>query len=147
MARYEAGFSTAGATTAAALLSMRATTVPAIIYEIGFAQPGTGTPTVVAGILGKAANSGSVVATTSVNGYRAIDITTASNGTVQSAWSTPPTAPTLILRKFSLPATLGATLIWTFPAGLWVPVGSDLTLWNNGGTTSLVLVGWVSFEE
>ena len=43
--------------------------------------------------------------------------TTAGNTVVAATWATAPTAPTNYLRRVSLPATIGAGIIWTFPRG------------------------------
>jgi hypothetical protein len=48
------------------------------------------------------------------------------------AWGTGPTVPTAFLRRISLPATVGAGVIWTFPEGLVIPVSSSIVLWNLG---------------
>lgn len=43
--------------------------------------------------------------------------TTAGNTVVALSWATAPTAPSNYLRRVSLPATIGAGIIWTFPRG------------------------------
>src|SRR4051794_5054584 len=43
--------------------------------------------------------------------------------TGQVAASTKPTAPANYLRRFGIPATVGAGVIWSFPQGLVVPSG------------------------
>jgi hypothetical protein len=64
------------------------------------------------------------------------------------AWGTPPTAPTYYYRRASLPATVGAQVIWTWPAG-----STGLILLNS---TSIVLYllavgsvidGWAVFVQ
>ena len=54
------------------------------------------------------------------------------DGVVQSAvaWGTGPTVPAGYLRRISLPATIGAGVIWTFPEGLFIPVSSSIVVWN-----------------
>lgn len=54
------------------------------------------------------------------------------SGVVQSAvaWGTGPTMPGDFLRRISLPATIGAGIIWTFPKGITIPVSESLVLWN-----------------
>ena len=56
------------------------------------------------------------------------------SGVVQAAraFVTGPTVPTAFLRRISLPATIGAGVIWTFPKGITIPVSSGLVLWNIG---------------
>lgn len=47
------------------------------------------------------------------------------------AWGTGPTAPTAFIRRSSLPATLGASIVWTFSdKGLFIPANTSLVLWN-----------------
>jgi len=60
-------------------------------------------------------------------------------GVIQSAlaWGTGPTVPTAFLRRISLPATIGAGVIWTFPQGIVIPASGSLVLWNIG-TDSVV---------
>lgn len=147
MARYSLGFTSAAAATAAALWSIKtAASERARIWEIGIFQPGTGTPTVVAGGLGLAANSGSV-AGTAQPGQKDDPADGTATVNCYAAWTTAPTAPTTFYRQFSIPATLGAGVIWTFPMGLVVPVSTDYTLWNNGGTTALALRCYVTWDE
>lgn len=138
---------TAAAITGAALLNIKtgSSQRPRII-EIGLFQPGTGTPTVVAGGFGKAANSGSVAQTTiaPVPDDPADPASTLAGGI---AFTTAPTAPTLWNWQFSIPATLGAGVIKTWPNGLPLSISSDWALWNNGGNTSLALRYWITWDE
>jgi len=46
------------------------------------------------------------------------------------AWGTGPTVPTNFFRRLSLPATIGAGFIWTFPRGLGLPVSGSIVIWN-----------------
>ena len=57
--------------------------------------------------------------------------------TVQAtlAWATGPTVPANFLRRISLPATVGAGVIWTFPRGLIIPISSSIVLWNITATS------------
>jgi hypothetical protein len=43
--------------------------------------------------------------------------TTAGTARVALTWGTSPTNPTNFLRRVSLPATIGAGIVWTFPRG------------------------------
>ena len=56
--------------------------------------------------------------------------TTAGNTTTALAWGTGPTVPANFFRRISLPATVGAGIIWTFPRGIMVPKSKSLVLWN-----------------
>jgi hypothetical protein len=62
------------------------------------------------------------------------------------AWSVAPTVPTQFLRRMSLPATIGAGVIWTFPRGLILAAAGTLLLWNlaaNSASTN----AWVVVDE
>jgi hypothetical protein len=72
--------------------------------------------------------------------------TTAGNTTTALAWgTTAPTVPTNFFRRVSLPATIGAGIIWTFPRGIMVPKNTSLVLWNLS-TTSAADV-WIVLDE
>jgi hypothetical protein len=67
--------------------------------------------------------------------------------TGQVAASTKPTVPTLFLRRFGIPATVGAGIIWTFPYGIVVPTGpAELCIWNIGASTS-TFSGYFVYDE
>lgn len=87
------------------------------------------------------------VATTSQLG-QAENIDDPASGTnADTAWSTAPTISTNVyLRKFGLPATIGAGFIWTWPehAPLVLNASSWLVLWNFSGSTDSALS--VSFK-
>jgi hypothetical protein len=53
-------------------------------------------------------------------------------GTVTTAlaWATGPTVPANFFRRVSLPGTVGAGMIWTFPRGLIIAISASLVLWN-----------------
>ena len=71
----------------------------------------------------------------------------AASCTGQVAASTKPTAPSLFLRRFGIPATIGAGVIWTFPYGLIVPTGpAELVVWNIGSSTS-TFSGYFVYDE
>jgi hypothetical protein len=46
------------------------------------------------------------------------------------AWGTGPTVPAAFLRRVSLPATIGAGIVWSFPQGLVIPASGSLIVWN-----------------
>ena len=102
------------------------------------------------------------VATASVFGLgrpQAIGLTPTSPVTVQAedpgdpagtivtalAWATAPTVPLTFFRRVSLPATVGAGVIWTFPRGLYIPISSSLVVWNV--TTNSVADIWIVIDE
>ena len=58
------------------------------------------------------------------------------------AWGTLPTSPTQFLRRFFMPATIGAGFIATFPRGLGMPISQNVTFFNitAGVTTDVYAV-------
>src|SRR6266576_2197128 len=50
--------------------------------------------------------------------------------TTALAWGTSPTNPTVYSRRVTLPATIGAGIVWTFPRGFAVLKAKTLTLSN-----------------
>lgn len=70
---------------------------------------------------------------------------TAGNTTTAMAWATGPVVPPNFYRRCSLPSTVGAGIIWTFPRGIMVPKNTSLVLWNLS-TVSIADV-WVVVDE
>lgn len=56
--------------------------------------------------------------------------TTAGNTQGSLSWGTQPTIPANFFRRVSLPATIGAGIIWTFPRGISVLKAKSTTVWN-----------------
>lgn len=52
------------------------------------------------------------------------------------SWATSPTVPAQFLRRFNLPATLGAGIVLTFPRGLPVAISASMVLWNISTTVA-----------
>lgn len=68
------------------------------------------------------------------------------NTTTAVAWGTGPTVPTNHNRRISLPATIGAGAILTFPRGFGLPASGSAVIWNitaNSAATDL----WVVVDE
>ncbi len=61
------------------------------------------------------------------------------------SWATSPTVPLQFFRRTSLPATVGAGIVWTFPRGLIVPVSASLVIWNI--TTNVAADVWAVIDE
>jgi len=61
------------------------------------------------------------------------------------AWGTGPTVPANFARRASLPATVGAGLIWTFPRGFITLKTLSTVLWNLA--TNSVADCWVVVDE
>jgi hypothetical protein len=81
------------------------------------------------------------VATTSANGEKTDRNIAASGSTVDTAWSTAPTAPTQFIEGGSFPASAGSGVIWQWDeaSGLYLAPSQWLCLWNNGGSTASIL--------
>jgi hypothetical protein len=60
--------------------------------------------------------------------------------------TTNPTAATVPIRRCSLPATIGAGIIWTFPAGLVIPVSSSVNLFQVAATACTYGI-YVAYDE
>lgn len=56
--------------------------------------------------------------------------------TVSLTWGTSPTAPTSYHRRTNTAATVGVGIVWTFPAGLVVPVSASLVCFNITATVA-----------
>lgn len=69
---------------------------------------------------------------------------TTNKATCAVAWSVAPTVPAKFIRRKALPATVGATVIWTFPGGLNVDAGAEFVLWNITANSASVNVTVVS---
>lgn len=71
--------------------------------------------------------------------------TSAGNTTTALAWGTAPTVPPNLFRRVSLPATIGAGIIWTFPRGIVVLKTVSTVLWNVLGGS--VADTWLVVDE
>ena len=71
--------------------------------------------------------------------------TAAGNTTTALAWSTGPTIPANFYRRVSLPATIGAGIIWTFPRGISVLKTKSLILWNLSAVSAADV--WIVVDE
>ncbi|SRR6266704_1406 len=69
----------------------------------------------------------------------------AGNTVTALSWATGPTVPANFYRRVSLPATIGAGIIWTFPRGIAVLKAKSLVLWNI--TVPSVADAWVVVDE
>lgn len=65
--------------------------------------------------------------------------------TTALAWGTSPTAPTVSQRRVSLPATIGAGVVFTFPRGYAILKAKTL-VYHNSGTTSAADI-WFVVDE
>jgi hypothetical protein len=69
----------------------------------------------------------------------------AGNTTTALAWGTAPTVPANFFRRVSLPATVGAGIIWTFPRGIIVLKSNTSVLWVIA--TAAVADTWLVVDE
>jgi len=115
------------------------------LVEIGFTQNAANAS--VYG-LGKSATAGGTPTTPVTVLAEDIGNTTVGNSNTALAWTTGPVAPTAFYRRVSVPALVGAGIIWTFPRGLTVlkAITQTLVLWNIAGPTS-ALDAWVVVDE
>lgn len=151
MAFYEVGVASVAAATGAAYESIHgAATVLAKLRELGaFCNAATASPFWLA----RPANT--PVATTSALGNAVSpDAEPVSVVNVDTAWSTAPTTPTIIHRRVTLPATIGAGVVFVWNPGeeieLSKTAGSNqwLVLWNpSGGATGSVLNTYCKWQE
>lgn len=142
MAIYSLGNRTTSTTTAAACLEIRSTSTDrAMLMEIGITI-NAATASVFA--LGRPAAIG-ITPTTPVTVLAEDFAAPAGTITTALAWGTAPTVPTAFFRRVSLPATIGAGIVWTFPRGLIIPVSSSLVVWNI--TTNSLADIWVVVDE
>jgi hypothetical protein len=144
MAIYDVPWSITGVS-ASALAWLRSTAGKDMrVWEIGvFLESGTAAASVVG--LGRPA-AVSVTPTAIVPQAQDTSAGAAScSGSV--AATTKPTAPANYMRRFGMPATLGAGIVWTFQRGIVIPTGpAELVLFNIGASTS-VFGGYFSYEE
>ena len=142
MAIYSLSLNTTVTTTGAAAMDIRASAAnsprimevginlgAATASTYGFGRSGN-TPTQTSPVLLQAENPGDPAAVTGC----------------AVAWSVAPTVPTQHLRRVSLPATIGAGVIWTFPRGLVLAASGTLLIWNLGTNSASTNV-WVVADE
>ncbi len=62
-----------------------------------------------------------------------------------TAWGTPPTIPSVFLRRMSLGAAIGNSGTWTFAGGLAIPRAASVVIWNQAAN-SLADVNFIAEE-
>ncbi len=72
--------------------------------------------------------------------------TTAGNTQIALSWGTGPTLPTNYLRRVSLPNTIGAGVVWTFPRGRVTLKAVTDVLFNPLAVTAISDV-WIVVDE
>jgi hypothetical protein len=67
---------------------------------------------------------------------------------IATAWSAAPTIPTNFVEGVVFPATAGSVIYWQWQDGLYIPVSSELVLWNTGaGTNAAISMFTAVLEE
>jgi hypothetical protein len=127
MARYNIGVQKTTGAAAGLLCQIRTGSArDCRIYEIGVSAT-----TAVAGEIGLIRPTAvGATFTSSAVGAAHDPVSAAGVVVVDTAATTAPTIGTNYMRRFQLPATIGAGVIWTFPAGIVVPVSASLALWQ-----------------
>lgn len=150
MAFYELGMATVAAATAApAATTQGATTVSAMVREIGEVCNAATASSV---LIGRPANT-PVGTGATVGSATNPDSSPASVVNSHSTWSTAPTVPTVVFRRVTLPAVIGAGIVFVWNAGeelfLSKTAGSNqwLVLWNYGAGTMSVLNQYMKWIE
>lgn len=118
-------------------------------YRAQIVEIGVACNAATASSLGLIRASNTPVATTSLLGQAENPADPASTVNFDTAWSTAPTIGSNYLRRFGLPATVGAGVIWTWSPDkpLVIPISSWLVLWNFGGSTASILQAYVKWLE
>ena len=142
MSLYSQGVGAITATNAALDIKASAT-VGAKLHEMGFV---VGAAVNAQLILGRPGNDGSVVqtGTTAFQPDDPADPAAQTNSAI--TWSTAPTVPTLIFRKFMTVGLIGAGVIYHFPRGISFAASRGLVLWNTAAGTATANV-WMVIDE
>ncbi len=148
MARYTIGFVTPAAASGAAYAGFRAPTRRSKLVEIGL----TCNAATASNVSLFRNTNGSYAASSSTSVGQAEDPSdVAGTSLVDTAWSGAPTITAASrLRRFMLPATIGAGVIWFFQNGIWVRNGTatdNLVIWNEGAGAGSILNGYATWEE
>lgn len=148
MAIYSIGFQSAAAASGAAYAAFRAPTRNSRIREIGL---GCNAATASNVSLFRNTAAGYTATTSSSVGQQLNPPDANGTSLVDTAWSTAPTITAASrIRRFILPATIGAGLVWVFQNGLWVrsATATDIiVIWNEGGSAGSALNGYLEWEE
>jgi hypothetical protein len=144
MPYYSAGFQTLAANASAYCTLHTGSSYQARITEMGFAcNAATASPIALC-----YANN-TPVANVSVIGLAEYHQDPAATVNCDTNWSTIPNSTGLYFRRFMLPATIGAGVVWTWPPDrpLVVPVSTYLVLWNPIATAGSILNGYMKWLE
>lgn len=150
MAIYEIGAATVAAATGAAYSTVKGDTAKSAFLKETSAYCNAATASSV--LLGRPANTPVDTTTTVLNAVNP-DASSATSARHASTWSTAPTTPTVVFRRITLPATIGAGFIWVWNPGD-EPVTSKtagttnwFVWWNFGAGAGSVLNQYVKILE
>lgn len=148
MAIYTIGFQSAAAAAGAAYAAFRAPTRNSKLREIGLSCNAATVSNL--SLFRNTAAGYSANASTSP-GQRTNPPDAAGTSLIDTGWTTPPTVTAASrMRRYTLPATVGAGLVWVFQNGLWVgsATATDIiVIWNEGGSAGSVQNGYAEWEE
>lgn len=148
MAIYSIGFQSVAAAAGAPYAAFRAPTRNSKLREIGLSCNAATASNIS---LFRNTASGYTATTSTAVGQQLNPPDANGTSLVDTAWSTAPTITAANrLRRFALPATIGAGLIWVFQNGLWVrsATATDIiVIWNEGASAGSILNGYAEFEE
>jgi hypothetical protein len=145
---YRIGFVTPAAAASAAYAAIRAPSRGMKLMEIGLSN-NAATASNISLFRNTAAT---YAASTSTSAGQADNPSMAAGtGLVDTAWTTAPTVTAASrLLRYTLPATIGAGLIWTFPEGIFILTAtptSHIVIWNEGAAAGSVLNGYAVWGE
>ncbi len=148
MAIYSIGFQSAAAAAGAAYAAFRAPSRNSCIREIGLSCNAATASNLT---LFRNTNASYAASTSTSVGQQENPPDAAGTSLVDTVWSAAPTITTASkLRRFVLPATIGAGLVWVFQNGLWVrsaTLTDVLVIWNEGASAGSVLNGYIEWSE
>jgi len=148
VAIYAIGFQSVAAATGAPYAAFRAPTRNSKLREIGMSCNAATASNIS---LLRNTNASYAASTSTSVGQQLNPVDAAGTSLVDTAWSAAPTITAASrIRRFALPATIGAGLIWVFQAGLWVrnATATDIiVLWNEGASTGSILNCYAEWEE
>lgn len=150
MGWYEGGIASVAAAAAASYATLKGDTTRDV--ELDELAMYCNAATASSILLGRPANT-PVDTTTVLLNARKPDSQVAALTRWGTAWSTAPTVPTVVFRRITLPATIGAGVVWVWAYGFGIDlsktVGSTmwLVLWNFGAGAGSVLNCYAVVEE
>jgi hypothetical protein len=145
---YRIGFASAAAAASAAYCVIRAPSRAMKVTELGLSCNAATASNIT---LARNTAGTYAAATSSSVGQADNPLAAVGTGLVDLTFTVAPTVTVgSRLMRYTLPATIGSGLIWTFPEGLFIQsatVTSYLVIWNEGAAAGSVLNGYVVWGE